>query len=85
MLNAICPGPIPTGIDADMLKHIPRANLTPIRLLIDGFDRCIDEPISGKIIECSNEKIYYRDPVEYCDECARFLSVDLVKGDVFKQ
>ncbi len=74
-----------TGIDADMLKHIPENCRTPIQLLMDAFDKCIDEDISGAVIECSNEKMYLRDPVDYCDECARFLSVDLTKAAVFHQ
>ncbi|EXJ57749.1 uncharacterized protein A1O5_12539 [Cladophialophora psammophila CBS 110553] len=84
-LNAICPGPVLTGIDADMLKHIPKDCLTPIQLLMDAFDMSIDEGISGAVIECSNKKMYLREPVDYCDECARFLSVDLTKAEVFHQ
>ncbi|KAK5222244.1 hypothetical protein LTR72_006501 [Exophiala xenobiotica] len=84
-LNAICPGPVMTGIDADMLKHIPEDCRTPIELLMHAFDKCIDEDISGAVIECSNKNMYLRDPVDYCDECARFLSVDLTKAAVFHE
>ncbi len=73
-----------TGIDADMMAHIPKDRMTPIQLLMDAFDKCIDEDITGTIIECSNENMYLRDPIDYCDETARFLSVDLIKGAAFQ-
>ncbi len=83
-LNGICPGPVLTGIDAYMIAHIPKDKMTPIQLVMYAFDKCIDEDITGAIIECSNKDMYLRDPVDYCDETARFLSVDLIKGAVFQ-
>lgn len=57
-----------TIIDANMMKHIPEDYRTRIELLLDAFDKCIDEEISGAVIECSNKNMYMRDPVDFCDE-----------------
>ncbi|KIV77299.1 hypothetical protein PV11_09106 [Exophiala sideris] len=73
-LNAICPGIVMTGIDAEAMKIIPERYHTPMKLLMDAFDKCIDEDISGAVIEISSKEIYLRDPVDYCDETCRFLS-----------
>lgn len=52
---------------------------TPMRLLVEALERCIDNDMGGQVIECSVKDIYLRDPVEYANENARFLIEDMTR------
>lgn len=84
-LNAICPGPVNTGISPDMIKVVPLEKMTPIKLVIDAFEKFIDDDsLSGVICETSNENIYFREHLEYSDDNAKDLNQDMLNAAKMK-
>lgn len=76
-VNLISPGPADTNI-SDVLKDVvPREHLTPLSLIVDALDKILDEDITGQVLECSNQKFYLRQPVDYSDASAKFLLQDM--------
>lgn len=76
-LNAISPGPVNTSI-SDVLKEVvPTEHFTTMSVILDALDKILDEDITGQVFECSSQKFYLREPVEYCDKSAEFLLQDM--------
>lgn len=84
-LNAICPGPVNTGISPDMVKVVPLEKMTPVKLVIDAFEKFIDDDsLSGEICETSNENMYFREHLEYSDDIAKQLNKDMLNAAMMK-
>lgn len=76
-LNIICPGPVNTAI-SDVLKEVvPTEHFTTISVILDALDKVLDNDFTGQVLECSSQEFYLREPVDYCDESARFLLQDM--------
>ncbi|EOD43914.1 putative 15-hydroxyprostaglandin dehydrogenase protein [Neofusicoccum parvum UCRNP2] len=82
-LNAICPGPVDTGIDPGMDAVIPRDKFTPLSVICAAYDKLIDENITGQAVECSNTTFYLRPAIDYADDCSRFLNEEILDEDKF--
>ncbi|KAK7415659.1 hypothetical protein QQX98_005691 [Neonectria punicea] len=76
-LNVICPGPVNTSI-SDVLKDVvPNEYFTTISVILDALGKVLENDIAGQVLECSSQEFYLREPVDYCDESARFLLQDM--------
>lgn len=74
-VNCVCPAFVPTNLPpAALLNAMPSEHLTPLSTIVRAFDNFArDATLSGKVAECSLEKIYYREQVDYCDESSRWV------------
>ncbi|KIW95799.1 uncharacterized protein Z519_02863 [Cladophialophora bantiana CBS 173.52] len=76
-INAICPGPVDTGISDIMKKVVPAEHFTPMSVVLGAFEKFVEENVTGQVAECSNKTFYLRDPVDYSDDNSRFLIEDM--------
>ncbi|KAH6662484.1 hypothetical protein B0J14DRAFT_707596 [Halenospora varia] len=82
-LNAIAPGPVDTGINPNMHLVVPPEHMTPMKTLLDAFDKFIDEDITGEIAECASDGIYLRKHVDFANGSAKFLNEDMFNEEKF--
>ncbi|CAG9986168.1 unnamed protein product [Clonostachys byssicola] len=73
-VNCICPAFVPTGLAPEfLLKVMPSEHITPMSTIMRAFDNFAkDSSLVGKVAECSQGNIFYREQVEYCDESSRW-------------
>lgn len=78
-INVISPGPVDTAIskDKEMQKVVPTERFTPLELVVRAAEKILDEDITGQVLECSNQKYYSRQPVDFSDDNTRTLMEDM--------
>jgi NAD(P)-dependent dehydrogenase (short-subunit alcohol dehydrogenase family) len=69
-VNCTMPGAVQTNLcDEDTWKMFPKDQFTSTSNIVDTVARLLDDPsITGKAVEISKDKWYYRDQHEFCDE-----------------
>lgn len=74
-VNCICPAFIPTGLaPPEILALWPKEHITPLSTAIKAIDAFIeDDATTGKVVELSQENIYFREMVEYPNESQRWM------------
>ena len=93
-VNAILPGMVVTGLTPPwLIAHIPQEYLTPMGTILRAFDDLIkEETVDGKLqrktgrcLEASEDKLFYREPVEYPSDGQRWLFDGVVNGGLFRK
>jgi 15-hydroxyprostaglandin dehydrogenase (NAD) len=56
---------------------VPLEHMTPMKTVLNSFDKFIDEDITGQIAEVASDGIYLRKPVEFANGSAKFLNEDM--------
>lgn len=82
MVNAICPGLVPTPLISNELRTaVPPEVLTPISTVVSALKRIVSGDFeNGEIIECSGTEIQVRPPLEYLNEAAEYIGMGKFKG-----
>lgn len=71
-------GLVPTPLVGILPEVCPPEFQTPISTVVRAIEAFVTESaITGKVAECSGEKVYYRDMLEYSDPAAEFI----MRGD----
>ncbi|KAJ6256447.1 15-hydroxyprostaglandin dehydrogenase [NAD(+)] [Drechslerella dactyloides] len=74
-VNAICPGLVPTAIfPGKLTDFFPEEYITPVSTIVAAYDKFItDETLAGKVVECSQDRHFFRDRPEYPNESQRWM------------
>lgn len=77
-VNAICPAFVPTGLAPDgLIDLVPKEHITPLSTIVKAFETLIEnDELSGEAVECSQDKLYFRKPVEFPNESQKWLNGD---------
>jgi short-subunit dehydrogenase len=72
-VNCTLPGAVRTGLcDEETWKMFPDDQFTTTANIVDNIWRILqDESLTGKAVEISKDKYYYRDQHDFCDEAQR--------------
>ena len=72
-VNCTLPGAVHTNLcDEETWKAFPSSQFTTTADIVNTVARLLDDPsITGKAVEISKDKWYYRDQHEFCDETQR--------------
>ncbi|EPS41890.1 hypothetical protein H072_4126 [Dactylellina haptotyla CBS 200.50] len=75
-VNAICPALVPTAIfPGNLLDFFPEEHITPVSTIVSAYNKFIDdEKLAGKVVECSQDKHFFREQVEYPSESQRWMN-----------
>jgi 15-hydroxyprostaglandin dehydrogenase (NAD) len=88
-VNAILPGLVATGLPAPwMITRCPPEYMTPMSTILRAYDDLMEEEVvDGKLnrktaqcLEATEDKLYYRQPVEYPTDSQRWLMEDDTSG-----
>lgn len=71
-------GLVPTPLVGILPEVCPPEYQTPVSTIVRAVEAfATDGTLTGKVAECSGEKVYYRDMLEYSDPAAEFI----MRGD----
>lgn len=91
-VNAILPGMVVTGLTPPWLvAQIPQEYLTPMSTILRAFDDLIKEETvdgrlhrkTGQCLEAAEDKLFYREPVEFPSDGQRWLFDENANGIIF--
>jgi NAD(P)-dependent dehydrogenase (short-subunit alcohol dehydrogenase family) len=65
-INALCPAFVATNLDTSLSKWFPEKLMTPMSLILRGFDELMDETLgyNGETVEGCTEGLFYRKAIE---------------------
>ncbi|KAH7378728.1 hypothetical protein BKA66DRAFT_466525 [Pyrenochaeta sp. MPI-SDFR-AT-0127] len=74
-VNAICPAFIPTNLcPPEVLKLWPKEHITPLSTVTKAIDAFLaDDTLSGKVVELSQENIYFREQHDWANESQKWM------------
>ncbi|KAF3929414.1 hypothetical protein ABW19_dt0210041 [Dactylella cylindrospora] len=77
-VNAICPALVPTAIFPGKVEdYFPLEHITPVSTIVSAYDTLITDTTKyGQVVECSQDKHYYRQQPEYPSESQRWVNED---------
>jgi 15-hydroxyprostaglandin dehydrogenase (NAD) len=88
-VNAVLPGLVATGMPPPwMVAQVPPGYMTPMSRILEAYDEFMKEEIvdgkmkrkTGLCAEAAEDKLHYREPVDYPSEGQRWLFEDMLKG-----
>jgi 15-hydroxyprostaglandin dehydrogenase (NAD) len=62
---------------------VPPEHMTPMKTVLDAFDRFLEEDVTGQIAECASDGIYMRKPIEFANGSAKLLNEDMFNEEKF--
>ncbi|KAF2707441.1 15-hydroxyprostaglandin dehydrogenase [Pleomassaria siparia CBS 279.74] len=77
-VNCICPGFIPTNLcPPEILKVWPEEHMTPLSTALKAMDAFLDDDtMSGQTVELSQDKIYFREMVDWVNESQKWIGTE---------
>ena len=90
-VNAIMPAFVATNLATpELIASCPDEHITPMSTLLRAFDELIADDAdkgnrkTGETVECVQDQLYYRRPVEYPCESQRWMTEDSVNGGFWR-
>ncbi|ORY15881.1 hypothetical protein BCR34DRAFT_464183, partial [Clohesyomyces aquaticus] len=77
-VNCICPGFIPTALaPPGILERWPKEHITPLSTATKAIDAFLgDDNMTGQAVELSQDKIYFRDMVDWVNESQKWIGTE---------
>jgi 15-hydroxyprostaglandin dehydrogenase (NAD) len=91
LINTVLPGFVKTGLPPPSLADIfPGEHVTPMCTIMKAFEGFIAEEVSGKVVECSLDKVYTREKggsTGYVDESTRWIGEEsgIIFGEAYEK
>jgi NAD(P)-dependent dehydrogenase (short-subunit alcohol dehydrogenase family) len=77
-VNAICPAFIPTNLcPPEVMKRWPKEHITPLSTVNKAIDAFLaDDTLTGQAVELSQDKIYFRQQVDWANESQKWMGTE---------